>query len=113
MPDAGRWLVDTNILLRMSKIDDLQYPTIGGALQTLVAQGARLCFTSQTLGEFWHASTRPLDKRGFGLSVADVAEHAGSLGLIKYRQAPSCEFVSMNERPPKQRRNFCVWGTGA
>ena len=72
MPDAGRWLVDTNILLRMSKIDDPQYPTIDGALQTLVAQGARLCFTSQTLGEFWNASTRPLDQRGFGLSVVET-----------------------------------------
>ena len=64
MPDAGRWLVDTNILLRMSKID--------GALRALVAQGARSCFTSRTLGEFWNASTRPLDKRGFGLGVQET-----------------------------------------
>jgi hypothetical protein len=61
-----------NILLRMSKIDDPQYPTIDSALRTLVAEGARLCFTSQTLGEFWNASTRPLDKRGFGLSVQET-----------------------------------------
>jgi predicted nucleic acid-binding protein len=45
---------------------------IDGALQTLVAEGARLCFTTQTLGEFWNASTRPLDKRGFGLSVVET-----------------------------------------
>jgi predicted nucleic acid-binding protein len=32
----------------------------------------RLCYTSQTLGEFWNASTRPLDKNGFGLSVAET-----------------------------------------
>ena len=46
--------------------------TINGAVRALVAQGTRLCFTSQTLGEFWNASTRPLDKRGFGLSVVET-----------------------------------------
>jgi predicted nucleic acid-binding protein len=72
MPDSARWLLDTNILLRMSKSDDPHHPMIGGALRTLVARGARLCFTSQTLGEFWNASTRPLDKNGFGLSVEET-----------------------------------------
>jgi predicted nucleic acid-binding protein len=72
MPDAERWLVDTNILWRMSKIDDPEYSTINGVVRAFVAQGARLCFTSQTLGEFWNASTRPLDKRGFGLSVVET-----------------------------------------
>lgn len=32
----------------------------------------RLCYTSQTLAEFWNASTRPLDKNGFGLTVAET-----------------------------------------
>src|SRR5262249_25457283 len=41
-------------------------------LHVLVGQRARLCYTSQTLGEFWNASTRPLDKNGFGLSVAET-----------------------------------------
>jgi predicted nucleic acid-binding protein len=72
MPDSARWLLDTNILLRMSKSDDPHHAMIGGALRTLVARGARLCFTSQTLGEFWNASTRPLDKNGFGLSVEET-----------------------------------------
>jgi predicted nucleic acid-binding protein len=71
MPEAA-CLLDTNILLRMSKRDDPRYPMIGGALLALVAQGTRLCFTSQTLGEFWNASTRPLDQNGFGLSTAEA-----------------------------------------
>jgi len=45
---------------------------INRALQVLVSQGARLCFTSQVLGEFWNASTRPLDKNGFGLSIDET-----------------------------------------
>jgi predicted nucleic acid-binding protein len=72
MPDAARWLLDTNILLRMGKRDDPHYPMISGALRALVARGARLCFTSQNLGEFWNASTRPLDRNGFGLSTAET-----------------------------------------
>lgn len=72
MPDGAAWLLDTNILLRMSKRDDSHHRVISGALQVLVAHGARLCFTSQNLGEFWNASTRPLDRHGFGLSVAET-----------------------------------------
>lgn len=72
MPDASAWLLDTNILLRMSKSDDPHHPMIGRALQSLVSQGARLCFTSQILGEFWNASTRPLDQNGLGLSVDET-----------------------------------------
>ena len=72
MPDAGAWLLDTNILLRMSKRDDPHNPIISEALRELVAQQARLCFTSQVLGEFWNASTRPRDRNGFGLSTAET-----------------------------------------
>jgi predicted nucleic acid-binding protein len=72
MPDAAACLLDTNILLRMSKRDDPHHPMIEGALRALAAQDARLCFTSQTLGEFWNASTRPLDQNGFGLSTAET-----------------------------------------
>jgi predicted nucleic acid-binding protein len=65
-------LLDSNILLRISKRDDPQQAVIGYALHVLVGQGVRLCYTSQTLGEFWNASTRPFDKNGFGLSVAET-----------------------------------------
>jgi predicted nucleic acid-binding protein len=72
MPDAAAWLLDTNILLRMSKSGDPHHLMISGALRALVARGARLCFTSQTLGEFWNASTRPIGQNGFGLSIDEV-----------------------------------------
>ncbi len=72
MPDAAAWLLDTNILLRMSKGDDPHHQMISGALRALVARGSRLCFTSQTLGEFWNASTRPLGQNGLGLSVDET-----------------------------------------
>jgi predicted nucleic acid-binding protein len=72
MPEAEACLLDSNILLRISKSDDPQHPAIVHALKTLVGQGMRLCYTSQTLGEFWNASTRPIDKNGFGLTVTET-----------------------------------------
>src|SRR5713101_2501735 len=72
MPSGEACLLDSNILLRISKSDDPQHAVIGHALHALVGQGVQLCYTSQTLGEFWNASTRPLDKNGFGLSVAET-----------------------------------------
>jgi predicted nucleic acid-binding protein len=72
MASGDACLLDSNILLRISKSDDPQHAAISHALRVLVGQGVRLCYTSQTLGEFWNASTRPLDKNGFGLSVAET-----------------------------------------
>ena len=37
-----------------------------------MAESARLCYTSQTLGEFWNASKRPVGNNGFGLSPAET-----------------------------------------
>lgn len=72
MPEGEACLLDSNILLRISKSDDPQHPAIVQALKAFVGQGVRLCYTSQTLAEFWNASTRPLDKNGFGLTVAET-----------------------------------------
>ena len=71
MPSGDASLLDSSILLRISKSDD-QHAAISHALHALVGQGSGLCYTSQTMGEFWNASTRPLDKKGFGLSVAET-----------------------------------------
>lgn len=65
-------MLDTNVLLRMSTSEDPLHPTISSALQALVSHGARLCFTSQVLGEFWNASTRPFERNGFGLSINEA-----------------------------------------
>ena len=72
MPTGAACLLDSNILLRISKSNDPQHAAIRQALHVLVGQGVRLCYTSQTLGELWNASTRPLDKNGFGLSIVET-----------------------------------------
>ena len=65
-------LLDSNILLRMSQRDNPHYTAIRAALVTYRKQGTRLCYTRRPLGEFWNASTRPIDKNGFGLNIAET-----------------------------------------
>ena len=36
-----------------------------------------LCYTSQNLGEFWNACTRPAARNGYGLSVPETDRRAG------------------------------------
>ncbi len=72
MAPTNACLLDSNILLRISKADDPQHAVIIRALRMLVDHGTRLCYTSQTLAEFWNAATRPRDKNGFGLTVAET-----------------------------------------
>lgn len=63
------YLVDSNVLLRISKREDPKYVEVRAALRVLRARGARLCFTSQNLAEFWNVCTRPAQQNGFGLSI--------------------------------------------
>jgi hypothetical protein len=43
MADGAACLLDSNILLRISKSDDPHHPAIVRALKALVGQGVRLC----------------------------------------------------------------------
>ncbi len=70
MSSGPACLLDSNILLRMSRRADPHYSAIRAALVVFRSQNSRMCYTSQILGEFWNASTRPKNKNGFGLSIA-------------------------------------------
>lgn len=67
-------LVDTNILLRMSRRLDPEHQLVNKALSQLALQGAGLCYTHQNIAELWNAMTRPLSRNGLGLSIAE-ADH--------------------------------------
>lgn len=73
---APAYLADTNILLRLARRDDPDYSVVRAALQTLQRQGASFCYTAQNLVEFWNVATRPKDRNGFGLSVAEADNEA-------------------------------------
>jgi predicted nucleic acid-binding protein len=65
-------LVDTNILLRMTRRLDPQHQLVDTALARLALQGTILHYTHQNIAEFWNAMTRPLLRNGFGLTVAEA-----------------------------------------
>jgi predicted nucleic acid-binding protein len=66
------WLIDTNILLRLVQIADVQHTEAKNAVDKLLAQNFTLCILLQNVSEFWNVSTRPLDKNGFGFSIAQA-----------------------------------------
>jgi predicted nucleic acid-binding protein len=68
-----RYLVDTNVLLRLLQRNDPNYSTIRQAVRTLMARGDELCCAPQNIVELWNVCTRPATARGgFGLTTAET-----------------------------------------
>jgi predicted nucleic acid-binding protein len=66
------YLVDSNVLLRWVKPDHRDYPAIVLATDAILRRDGVLCYTSQNVGEFWNACTRPVDRNGYGLSPQET-----------------------------------------
>ena len=65
-------LVDTNILLRITRRSDPQHKIVDTALARLAGQGTTLYYTHQNIAELWNAMTRPVERNGLGLSIAET-----------------------------------------
>jgi predicted nucleic acid-binding protein len=65
-------LVDTNILLRISRRSDPQHKIIDAALAKLALAGTALYYTHQNIAELWNVMTRPAARNGFGLTAAEA-----------------------------------------
>src|ERR1700723_2274144 len=65
-------LVDTNILLRMTRRSDPQHQIVDTALARLASQGIILHYTHQDIAELWNVMTRPPVRNGLGLTVAEA-----------------------------------------
>src|SRR5438445_11984716 len=65
-------LVDTTILLRMTRRADPQHQLVDAALAQLAGQRSILHYTHQNIAELWNAMTRPLIRNGLGLTVAEA-----------------------------------------
>lgn len=74
MANEPPYLLDTNILLRLSKRNDPWHGVVKTALDALTERGADICCTAQNVSEFWNVSTRPSDRNGFGLSIEETDE---------------------------------------
>lgn len=68
-----RYLVDSNVLLRLLQRNDPHHSTIRQAVRTLLARGDELCCAPQNIVELWNVSTRPATARGgFGLTTTET-----------------------------------------
>ena len=65
-------LIDTNILLRMTRRSDPQHQLVDTALAHLASQGTIFHYTHQNIAELWNAMTRPLARNGLGLTVNEA-----------------------------------------
>jgi predicted nucleic acid-binding protein len=78
----GSCLVDTNVLLRITRRGDPQYRSVNSALSKLVQQRTILYFTHQNIAELWNAMTRPLDRNGFGLSPFEAEQQVQAIEAV-------------------------------
>lgn len=60
------WLVDTNILLRLSDTGSPLHPICRRAVSTLLEKGDLLFICSQNVIEYWAVATRPVQANGLG-----------------------------------------------
>jgi predicted nucleic acid-binding protein len=67
-----QYLVDTNVLLRISQQDDPQHELVGTSIKKLFKQGSELCSALQNIAEFWNVCTRPVDRNGYGLTITET-----------------------------------------
>ena len=72
MAEGTRYLIDTKILLRISREEDRQHKMIGEALSELERLGSVLCYSLQNIAEFWNVCTRTMERNGFGLDAAET-----------------------------------------
>lgn len=79
MASSPGYLIDTNVLLRLTRIQDPNYTTIQSALRNLRNSGTNLYFALQNIAEFWNVCTRPVDRNGLGLSAQETNALAESI----------------------------------
>ncbi len=72
MAGEPSYLVDTNILLRLFRKDDPLHRLVKAVLKELNWQGSGLYFSLQNIAEFWNVCTRPAERNGIGLSIAET-----------------------------------------
>jgi len=65
-------LVDTNILLRITRRSDPHHKVVDAALARLAGEGTSLHYTHQNIAELWNAMTRPIARNGLGLAIAEA-----------------------------------------
>lgn len=74
-----KYLLDTNIILRLSNPSDIQHALATEAVATLLMQGDECYVTAQVLMELWVVATRPTNVNGLGWSVEQTHQMINQL----------------------------------
>ena len=64
-----KYLLDTNVVLRLCNPTDTQHKLVTTAVTNLLAQADECYLSMQVLIEFWVVATRPTDVNGLGWSI--------------------------------------------
>lgn len=67
-----RVLLDTSILVRLSRAGDSNYARAASAIPKLIGDGYEICIVPQVFYEFWSVATRPANANGLGLSIDEA-----------------------------------------
>lgn len=70
-----KYLLDTNILLRLVERNHPHHQEAKEALKTLRQQNHTFCVFLQNISEFWNVCTRPTQNNGLGLSISRTDTH--------------------------------------
>ena len=82
-----KYLLDTNLLLRLSDKISADRTLAENAIAKLLANGDQLCMTAQNLIEFWAVVTRPRNVNGFDWTTQQAEAEINSL-LNKFPLLP-------------------------
>ncbi len=70
-----KYLLDTNILLRLIELEHPRHEEAAKALLALRAKDCLFFILLQNASEFWNVCTRPKSQNGLGLTVAETDNH--------------------------------------
>ncbi|MFN9675040.1 MAG: type II toxin-antitoxin system VapC family toxin [Microcystis sp.] len=76
------FLIDTNIILRLAQPEHPMCSEALNALSVLRQREENSYLTAQNLIEFWRTCTRPIEKNGLGMTVAESDEELRRLETI-------------------------------
>lgn len=75
----GRYLLDTNVLLRVLQTESAQHDEAASALAVLLSREDELCIAPQVMVEFWCAATRPVEVNGLGIEPSFLTTYVAGL----------------------------------
>ena len=84
-----KFLLDTNIILRLAEPNHPMYNLALNGLAYLIQNRHEYALTHQNLIEFWRTCTRPSDKNGLGMNIEQADAELSQLESI-FNLLPDC-----------------------